>query len=64
MLRQAPDVPTEPSVELAGWLVMETERGERHLAGINVSRGTARVSRVIETLDASTMQVTTQSGRV
>ncbi|RDK11891.1 hypothetical protein [Cupriavidus lacunae] len=64
MFRPAPDVPTEPSIELAGWLVMETERGERHLAGINVSRGTPRVSSAIETLEASTMQVTTRSGRV
>ncbi|TDF62067.1 hypothetical protein [Cupriavidus sp. L7L] len=64
MFRHAPDVPTGPSIELAAWLMMETERGERYLVGINLSRGTARVSSVIETLDASTMQVTTHSGRV
>ncbi|CAG2156678.1 hypothetical protein LMG31506_05781 [Cupriavidus yeoncheonensis] len=64
MFRQHPVVPTDQSIELAGWLVMETELGERHLVGINLSRGSARVSSAIETLDASTMQVTTQTGHV
>ncbi|CAG9180670.1 hypothetical protein [Cupriavidus pinatubonensis] len=32
MFRQAPDVQTEPSIELACCPVMEAELGERHLS--------------------------------
>lgn len=63
-LRQAPNVTVEPRVDLAPWAVFETQRGERHVAGINRARGAPRVSSAIVDFDPDITEFATVSGRI
>lgn len=64
MFWAVPAVDDDPCIYLAGWAVVETELGERHLVGCNIANGLGRVSSAIEQFDAREMRFTTRSGRL
>jgi len=53
-----------PELELSSWRVMQTETGERHFVGYNLTEGEGRVSSAIQTFDKDTMRGVTRTGRV
>ncbi|CAG9180666.1 hypothetical protein LMG23994_04472 [Cupriavidus pinatubonensis] len=64
MFWQTPDVATKPEIDLACWAVVETDKGERHLVGIELATGAWQVSSAIEAFDTSAMEFRTISGRL
>lgn len=42
MFWQTPDVATKPEIDLACWAVVETDKGERDLVGIDLATGAGR----------------------
>lgn len=62
--RCAPDVSTQPRVQLADWRVLMDYEGERFLVGILPSRATLRITTPLRAIDPSTRMWVTQSGRV
>lgn len=63
MFWQTPDVALKPEIDLACWAVIETDKGERHLVGIDLSTGAGQVSSAIAAFEASAMEFRTVSGR-
>jgi hypothetical protein len=57
------DVDGEPEVVLVRWRILETDSGDRHLAGAREDDFTGRVSTAITTFDPARMMATTLSGR-
>ncbi|UIF89969.1 hypothetical protein [Cupriavidus sp. UYPR2.512] len=55
---------SKPKFDLGGWSVVETDRGEHHLVGIDLDNGTGQVSSTIVRFDASAMRCETVSGRI
>jgi hypothetical protein len=53
-----------PEIELGSWRVFETEKGERHFVGYNLTEHEGRVSSAIQAFDPDTMTGITSSGRV
>lgn len=53
-----------PILELAQWSVFQTETGERHFVGYNVTEGEGRVSSAVVSYDPETKQGRTSSGRI
>lgn len=52
-----------PCIELGSWIVYETETGEHHFVGRNLTEGSGRVSSSIQSYDPETKIGTTNSGR-
>lgn len=61
---KAPCISQQPILRLIRWSVRQVESGSRHLVGFNVADHEGRVSTAIQTLDPTTAQVTTRSGRI
>ena len=59
----AATVQDQPCVTLRHWRVFEQPTGERHLVGLVVATGRARVSTALAQFDARTLRATTGSGR-
>lgn len=55
---------SKPTFHLGGWSVVETDRDEEHLVGIDLDTGAGQVSSTIVRFDASTMRCQTASGRI
>lgn len=53
-----------PEIQLSEWQIWETETGERHFVGWNLTEGEGRASSAIQTFDKDTMRGITRSGRV
>jgi hypothetical protein len=53
-----------PEIQLSDWQIWETERGERHFVGYNLTEHEGRASSAIQTFDRGTMRGITSSGRV
>ena len=53
-----------PVLGLAQWSVYQTETGERHFVGYNVTEGEGRVSSAIVDFNRETKQGRTSSGRI
>lgn len=53
-----------PRIPLSRWRIFETEDGSRHFVGVDMFDSSGRVSSPIVTFDRSTMQGTTQTGRI
>jgi hypothetical protein len=53
-----------PELQLSGWQIWQTERGERHFVGYNETEGEGRVSSSIQAFDGGNMRGVTRSGRV
>lgn len=64
MFWQTPDVAVKPEIDLACWAVVETDKDERHLVGIDLATGAGQVGSAIKVFDASTMEFRTVSGRL
>jgi len=55
---------SKPTFHLGGWSIVQTDRGEEHLVGIDLDTGAGQVSSAIIRFDASTMRCQTASGRI
>ena len=53
-----------PHVALVQWFIAETDKGEKHFVGYNVTDGEGRVSSAIREFDKTTMVGITRSGRL
>lgn len=53
-----------PEIQLRNWQIMETERGERHFIGYNITEGAGRVSSAIQEFDIKNRRGITNSGRI
>lgn len=53
-----------PEIRLTAWRIYETERGERHFIGWNLTEREGRVSSAIEIYDPTTQRGRTRSGRI
>lgn len=53
-----------PVLKLVQWSVFQTETGERHFVGYNVTEGEGRVSSAIVEFNPETKQGRTSSGRI
>jgi hypothetical protein len=60
--RTAP-VGEEPIIDLIFWSIWRTERSEIHLVGIRPESMTGRVSSALSSIDATSRNAITQSGR-
>jgi hypothetical protein len=52
-----------PVVSMGRWSVRQTETGDRHIVGYNITEGEGRVSSKIASFDKETMVATTRKGR-
>jgi len=64
MLWGAGSLASKPRFDLGGWSVVETDRGDHHLVGIDLDNGTGQVSSTIARFDAKAMRCETASGRI
>ncbi|GMG90545.1 hypothetical protein Cmtc_17650 [Cupriavidus sp. TKC] len=55
---------SKPRFDLGGWSIVETDRGEKHLVGIDLENGTGQVSSTVVRFDTRTMRCETASGRI
>lgn len=53
-----------PELILSAWQIVETDNGERHFVGYNVTDREGRTSSAIEQFDPATLRGITRSGRV
>jgi hypothetical protein len=58
------DPASNSSITLVRWRIFETDIGERHFVGFNITDGEGRVSSAIEQFDADARSGVTRSGRI